>query len=197
MLEDCLGGLETLREQAIYLAEAISGFALRLKQLVPGITLSEFLDGVPDGEAVWGDIVNQNLEALNFADRSFDLVITSEVFEHIENLPKALAEIARVLRPGGRLVATCPLALGQFSTITKARREAASGRIQFLGEPDFHGDPLRPEEGAVVFQIPGWDLLDQLSEAGFRSSAVHHIVSWKHGVLGHDIPGVLVLEAQR
>jgi hypothetical protein len=26
---------------------------------------------------------------------------------------------------------------------------------------------------------------------------MHHIASWKHGVLGSDLPGVLVIEAQR
>ena len=38
------------------------------------------------------------------ADNSFDIVLASEVFRHVKNLDKALAEIARVLRPGGLLL---------------------------------------------------------------------------------------------
>lgn len=37
-------------------------------------------------------------------DNSFDLVLASEVFRHVRHLDRALAEIARVLRPGGRLL---------------------------------------------------------------------------------------------
>ena len=38
------------------------------------------------------------------ADNSFDVVLASEVFRHVRDLDKALAEIARVLRPGGILL---------------------------------------------------------------------------------------------
>lgn len=45
---------------------------------------------------------------LPFADESFDVVITSEVLEHIQGDVDALAEMARVLKPGGRFAATVP-----------------------------------------------------------------------------------------
>ena len=43
-------------------------------------------------------------EALPFDDGSFDAVVCCLVFEHIDALDEALAEVARVLRPGGRFV---------------------------------------------------------------------------------------------
>jgi SAM-dependent methyltransferase len=45
---------------------------------------------------------------LPFADCSFDRVITSEVLEHIPADMSAIAELARVLKPGGTLAATVP-----------------------------------------------------------------------------------------
>lgn len=45
---------------------------------------------------------------LPFADDSFDRVIASEVLEHIPEDLLALREIARVLRPGGRVAVTVP-----------------------------------------------------------------------------------------
>jgi len=39
---------------------------------------------------------------------SFDAVLASEVFEHVFDLPEALTEIRRVLRPKGMLLVTCP-----------------------------------------------------------------------------------------
>lgn len=45
---------------------------------------------------------------LPFASSSFDLVIASDVLEHIEDDAKAVSEIARVLRPGGAFVFSVP-----------------------------------------------------------------------------------------
>jgi SAM-dependent methyltransferase len=41
---------------------------------------------------------------LSFADDSFDLVLSQNVFHHVPDWRRAAAEVARVLRPGGRLV---------------------------------------------------------------------------------------------
>lgn len=48
-----------------------------------------------------------NLEHLNMIeDNSFDIVASDAVFEHLTNLPKVLAELKRILRPGGIIYAT-------------------------------------------------------------------------------------------
>lgn len=47
-------------------------------------------------------------EHLPFASASFDLVLSHEVLEHVADDRQTLAEIARVLAPGGRLVLFCP-----------------------------------------------------------------------------------------
>jgi SAM-dependent methyltransferase len=51
-------------------------------------------------EAVVGDV-----EKLPFADREFDAVSATWMLYHLPDLDRGLAEIVRVLRPGGRLVA--------------------------------------------------------------------------------------------
>jgi ubiquinone/menaquinone biosynthesis C-methylase UbiE len=45
---------------------------------------------------------------LPFADDSFDLVISCETIEHIPDAPRALREMRRVSRPGGKLFLTTP-----------------------------------------------------------------------------------------
>jgi len=49
-------------------------------------------------------------DALPLPDATFDFAISNSVLEHIPDLDAALAEVARVLRPGAPLVATVPVA---------------------------------------------------------------------------------------
>jgi SAM-dependent methyltransferase len=51
-------------------------------------------------------VVNGAGEYLPFADTSFDLVIAWDVVEHVQDPELLLAELARVLRPGGRALLT-------------------------------------------------------------------------------------------
>lgn len=53
-------------------------------------------------------LVQADATLLPFAPLSFDGVICSETIEHIEDDSAVIAEIARVLRPGGALVMTVP-----------------------------------------------------------------------------------------
>jgi SAM-dependent methyltransferase len=45
---------------------------------------------------------------LPFADASFDRIICTETLEHVEDVGQTLRELARVLRPGGRLAFSVP-----------------------------------------------------------------------------------------
>ena len=56
-------------------------------------------------------VLRGDATALPFEDGSFDVVITSEVLEHIQDDRSALSEMVRVLRPGGRFAATVPAQL--------------------------------------------------------------------------------------
>ena len=55
-------------------------------------------------------------EHLPYADNTFDLILSHEVLEHVQNDRLTLAEIARTLAPGGRLVLFCPNRAYPFET---------------------------------------------------------------------------------
>ena len=46
---------------------------------------------------------------LEFEDGSFDVIFSSNVLEHVEDIPTALAQMKRLLKPGGFMVHTMPL----------------------------------------------------------------------------------------
>jgi SAM-dependent methyltransferase len=47
-------------------------------------------------------------KSIPFPDGHFDSILCSEVFEHIFNLKEILRELYRVLKPGGKMLITCP-----------------------------------------------------------------------------------------
>lgn len=51
-------------------------------------------------------VINGVGEALPFADESFELVTCWDVLEHVQDPERLISEIARVLRPGGRVLIT-------------------------------------------------------------------------------------------
>lgn len=52
-------------------------------------------------------------KTIPFGDGHFDSVLCSEVAEHLFDLPSALKEMNRVLKPGGKLLLTCPFVWGE------------------------------------------------------------------------------------
>jgi len=62
--------------------------------------------------------------------------------------------------------------------------------------PEFHGNPVDPSGGSLVFEIPGWDFLDRCRMAGFQDAAMRLIASTKNAILGGDLVGTLVFVAR-
>ncbi|MBW2142822.1 MAG: class I SAM-dependent methyltransferase [Deltaproteobacteria bacterium] len=62
--------------------------------------------GEQDG-GVWANVVS-DIRCLPFEDNYFDLVICSEVLEHIDDHERAVSELSRVLKPGKDLVVSVP-----------------------------------------------------------------------------------------
>ena len=67
---------------------------------------------LPHREAAF---LRADAESLPFSDASFDAVVATGVLEYVDDLEQALAEVARVLRPGGRAVLSFPNYLAAHS----------------------------------------------------------------------------------
>lgn len=127
------------------------------------VALSEYVDGAPSG-SVHGDVRCEDVQALSYADARFDLVTHTEVLEHVADDARALAELLRVLRPGGRMLFSVPLHEGR-ATLERARLR--DGTIEHLLEPSWHGDPFRAGARVLAFRDYGHDIALRLAAAGF------------------------------
>jgi arsenite methyltransferase len=69
--------------------------------LAPAIVAaaSARLAGLPQAEVRIGDAA-----ALDMHDAAFDAAVSTQVYEYVADMPRALSELHRVLRPGGRAV---------------------------------------------------------------------------------------------
>ena len=93
-----------------------------------------------------------SVEALPFADGSFDAVLSHEVIEHVNDDRAALSEAVRVLKPGGRLVVYVPNRLYFFETHGCFwRGKYRFGNIPFINWlPNFLRDRLCPHVRAYT-----------------------------------------------
>lgn len=123
----------------------------------------------PGAAEIHAGIEVQDLMACTHPSETFDLVVTSDILEHVRRPMLAFAEIRRILRRGGHHV---------FSIPTRVPLPPRSvSRVDTSGEADIHllppvwhgsGDGGR----SLVYTEFGRDLLDQLAVIGMPTRIV-------------------------
>jgi len=101
-------------------------------------------------------VLRGDATALPFGDSSFDVVITSEVLEHIQDDTAAIAEMVRVLRPGGQFAATVPAWLPE--------------KINWMLSDEYHAPK---SEGGHVRIYSATELKAKLRSAGLQLTGSH------------------------
>lgn len=166
----------------VYLTEQVTPLYGWMRDHHRHLTGSEYLgDAVPLGETSPDGIRNEDLTRLSFETGSVDHVLSFDVLEHIYDYEVALAEIARVLRPGGHAMITVPFAATETNVVRARLRD--DGSVEHLLPPEYHGDFVNPE-GALCFYHFGWELLDALREVGFEDPQALSFWSRDLGYLG-------------
>jgi SAM-dependent methyltransferase len=142
-----------------------SGPLRRFLRDLPGYEQSDYVP--PSGTAKGGaKIRHEDLHALSFADESFDLVITSDIFEHVRRPMVAFAEIRRVLKTGGWHVFTVPVQ-APIPACSVARVDTSGDTDVHLLPPYYHGDGKGGK--SLVYTDFGQDLIASLEAIGLRT----------------------------
>jgi SAM-dependent methyltransferase len=139
------------------------------------------------------DVKQGDALSLPFADGEFDRVIAAEVLEHIPDDGAAIAELSRVLRPGGTIAVTVPRWLPEKIcwTLSNAYHEVEGGHVRI-----YAGDELVGKLGDAGLELCGRDHVHGLhSPYWWLKCAVgvdndrHPLVRAFHQLLVWDIVG--------
>jgi hypothetical protein len=110
-----------------------------------------------------------------------DVIVSSDVFEHIIDVDAAHAAVARILAGGGMHVWTTP----QYRDleISRSRVRRSPGGLEFLEPAQYHGDPVNPEGSLVTFDW-GRDLAGRVVAASGLWTTVFALESRVLGLSG-------------
>jgi SAM-dependent methyltransferase len=132
---------------------------------VVNVTRSKYLPQLPFGVETERGVYNIDLQQVSFPSNRFDVILTSDVMEHVRDDCRAHAEIFRCLRPGGAYLFTVPY--DEDRAGTRRLVDTSSAEDVFLEPPHYHGDPISGK--ILAYRIYGRDLIERLEEAGFEA----------------------------
>lgn len=104
-------------------------------------------------------------ENIPFPDKEFDVVIATEVFEHVKNLSKLTKEIYRVLKNGGTFMTTMPFVWPEHEQPYDFRRFTSFGHRKNLEKNNFRDIKIRPTTG--IFGTCGQIISDFIAVGSF------------------------------
>ena len=107
-------------------------------------------------------IKNEDATCLSFSDNSFDTVIGNHIMEHIPNDIKAMAEIYRVLKPGGRAILQVPYATKITTTIEEPGICDPKKQSALFGQKDH----------VRIYKLP--DYINRLQHCGFKVTVIEY-----------------------
>jgi SAM-dependent methyltransferase len=168
----------------VYLTEQVTPLYAWARTRFPGVVGSEWLGDAVRRGAMHDGVRHEDLTRLSFARRSFDLVVSLDVLEHVQGFRAALSECFRVLAPGGTFLLTCPFRVDLSRHLVRAVVRG-DGTIEHREPPEYHGNPVSAD-GSLAFYHFGWELLDQIRAAGFEDVRACQYWSRDYGYLGRE-----------
>lgn len=145
-----------------------------------GYVCSEYINEKYVSGKKYNGILHEDLNSTSFKNNYFDIIITSDVFEHIPNPYQAFKEIYRILKPNGVHIFTVPFK--QNEILDETRTKIIKNIEINIKTPIYHLDPLRPK-GILVYTIFSLEMLIKLNKIGLFTSIfnTHHPFN---GILG-------------
>lgn len=159
-LDDLMADLRRLR---IWDTDAFSVLGQKIRLRAGGV-LSKFNPESAFGCELETGVFNIDLQKISFGDNHFDVILSSDIMEHVRDDRAAHREIFRCLKPGGAYIFTVPYREDMSRTLRLI--DTSSRTDVYLTRPHYHGDPITG--GILAYRIYGRELIDELRTIGFE-----------------------------
>jgi len=134
-----------------------SGISRKMRKECESYIGSHYYSDHPFG-CIVGNWRNENIEATTFPDKTFDIVITMDVTEHLYNPSAMFRDVWRTLKRGGVYLSTFPIRKYQVEAAKPRAVKRHDGSINFLiNPPEYHGNPI-DSNGALVTWDFGYEI---------------------------------------
>lgn len=164
------------KEKLIYIylrdvEKIFDGNPLRLLHIAPENIIAKRILPVQNIDYVCGDffakgymyppyVQNMNVLELPCRDEDFDMVICNHVLEHIEDDRKAMRELYRVLKKGGKGIIQVPMSKNIEKTLEDCTVKTEKERLKKFGQKDH-------------LRLYGTDYKERLEKCGFEVELIH------------------------
>jgi SAM-dependent methyltransferase len=157
------------------------GISRKLARECAGYVASQFFPGEAFGATVQG-FRNETLEGLSFPDARFDLTVTLDVMEHVNQPDLVLREVGRTLKPGGAYLFSVPTYKARVASERRAHFRP-DGSVEHMAEPEYHGNPVSDAGSLVTFHY-GYDFAELIHAWAGLDVEVMRFHDHRHGVIG-------------
>lgn len=169
-------------DMKIYMYEFVTPTFKIVSKKIRNVVGSEFLgDNLKSGDIV-NNVVHQDAMNMSYNNKSFDLLISNDVFEHVSDYKKAFQEAFRILKLNGKLIITVPFYVNKINIENRAK--IINNKLIYIKEPIYHGNPVS-NNGSLVFNIFGWDILNILKDCGFSDAYIKTYYSIENAYIGN------------
>ena len=113
-----------------------------------------------------------------FRANAFKTVVSNCVFEHIPHIEKSVAEMHRVLKPGGLLVTS--VMCNSWNTNLAGGKKMGKGYIDWFNRVQDHNALLSKKQWTTLFKKTGFEIVestDYLYQKAAQATELHHYTS--------------------
>ncbi len=113
-------------------------------------------------KSIDAQVQHEDATCLSFSNNSFDVVVGNHIMEHIPDDRKAISEIYRILKPGGRAILQVP-----YSTTIANTFESPD-----LADPQKQSALFGQKDHVRIYRLQ--DYINRIKQAGFKVSVIEY-----------------------
>ena len=121
-------------------------------------------------------LIEVDITDIPFDDNTFDIILCNHVLEHIPDDRKAMSELYRVLKPGGKAICEVPMRRKQKTTYEDPSIVTPEARLKHFGQENhvrWYGQDYADRLRSVGFEVVADRFFESFSEEEVEKYRIH------------------------